>query len=207
MAGLSSPSPGGSRPPGHSGQLGRNCGPSSSGPAHCSQEPRSASAAVPCRIHFRNNFFVPLTSTGEHPRPISGLIAPRRLSSSLNQVGPLRHDGQSKPLGDAVQHERRVVITQDGAPAFRVHSWTCLGQLCRDCHQMADWFAAGDSDGPAEALGVFTQAGGDRLDPRSFHGKVVLLDDGCPDGANVGVATQDRYEVGLTVPVRLRPPQ
>ena len=29
------------------------------------------------RIHFRNNFFVPLTSTGEHPRPISGLIAPR----------------------------------------------------------------------------------------------------------------------------------
>ena len=28
----------------------------------------------------------------------------------------------------------------------------------------------------------------------------VSLDDGCPDGANVGVATQNRYEVGLTVP-------
>ena len=29
--------------------------------------------------------------------------------------------------------------------------------------------------------------------------------DGCPDGANVGVATQDRDEVGLTVPSRLQP--
>jgi hypothetical protein len=32
-----------------------------------------------------NRFFVPLTSTGEHPKPTSGLMALRRLSSSLNQ--------------------------------------------------------------------------------------------------------------------------
>jgi hypothetical protein len=43
------------------------------------------SARPAFRIHLRNNFFMPLTSTGEHPTPISGLIAPRRLSSSLNQ--------------------------------------------------------------------------------------------------------------------------
>jgi hypothetical protein len=29
---------------------------------------------------------------------------------------------------------------------------------------------------------------------------LVLLDDGCPDGANVGVATQDGDEVRLAVP-------
>jgi hypothetical protein len=64
---------------------------------------------------------------------------------------------------------------------------------------MADWFAASDSDSPAEALGIFTQARGHRLDSWGFHGKEVLLDNGSPDGANVGVATQDRYEVGLAV--------
>jgi hypothetical protein len=77
----------------------------------------------------------------------------------------------------------------------------CLGQLSRDRYQVADWFATGDSESPAEALGILTQASGERLDPRSFHGKEVLLDNGCPDGANVGVATQDRDEVGLSVPV------
>ena len=56
--------------------------------------------------------------------------------------------------------------------------------------QMADWFATGDVDRPAEALGVFTQAGGERIDAWSFHGEEVLLDHGCPDGANIGVATQ-----------------
>jgi hypothetical protein len=49
-------------------------------------------------------------------------------------------------------------------------------------------------------LGVFTQACSNRLDSRGFHGKEILLDDGCPDGANVGVASQNRYEVGSTVP-------
>jgi hypothetical protein len=48
-------------------------------------------------------------------------------------------------------------------------------------------------------LGVFTQAGGYGLDPRSFHGKCVLLNHGCPDGANVRVTTQNRYEVGFAV--------
>jgi hypothetical protein len=48
-------------------------------------------------------------------------------------------------------------------------------------------------------LGVLTQASGERIASRSFHGKGVLLDDGGPDGANVGVATQDRNEVGLAV--------
>jgi hypothetical protein len=33
-----------------------------------------------------------------------------------------------------------------------------------------------------------------------LHSKEVLLDDCCPDGANVGVAAQNGYEVGLTVP-------
>jgi hypothetical protein len=33
-----------------------------------------------------------------------------------------------------------------------------------------------------------------------LHAKEVLLDDRCPDGANVGVAAQNRYEMGFTVP-------
>jgi hypothetical protein len=49
-------------------------------------------------------------------------------------------------------------------------------------------------------LGILTQASRHRLDPRSLHAKEVLLDDRCPDGANVGVAAQNRYEMGLTVP-------
>jgi hypothetical protein len=56
---------------------------------------------------------------------------------------------------------------------------------------VADWFAAGDSDSPTETLGVLTQASGERIKCRSFHGKWVLIDDGCPDGANLRVATQD----------------
>ena len=39
-----------------------------------------------------------------------------------------------------------------------------------------------------------------RFDAGSFDGKEVLLDDGCPDGANVRVATQDRDEVSLLFP-------
>jgi hypothetical protein len=62
---------------------------------------------------------------------------------------------------------------------------------------VTDWFTAGNSDRPTEALGVFTQAGRYRLDAWSFYGKEVLLDDRCPDSANVGVPTQNRYEVGL----------
>src|ERR1035437_10122410 len=65
---------------------------------------------------------------------------------------------------------------------------------------MADWFAASDSDGPPEALGVFPQACGEVLDSRCFYGKEVLLDDGCPDGANVRVGTQDGNEVGIAIP-------
>jgi hypothetical protein len=65
---------------------------------------------------------------------------------------------------------------------------------------MADGFAAGDSDGSTKALGVFAQARNERLDPRSFYGKEVLLDDGCPDGANFGAATQDGDEAGLAIP-------
>src|SRR5271157_3169150 len=65
---------------------------------------------------------------------------------------------------------------------------------------MADWFAPGDSEGPSEALGVFSQSHGRRLNPRGFHGEEALLDDRCPDGANVGVATQDRDDVGLSGP-------
>jgi hypothetical protein len=64
---------------------------------------------------------------------------------------------------------------------------------------VADWFAAGDRDTPAEALGILTQASAERIESWSFHSKEVLLDDGCPDGANVGVPTQNRDEVGLTV--------
>jgi len=65
---------------------------------------------------------------------------------------------------------------------------------------VADWFAAGDSDRPAVALGVFAQASGERLDSRSFHGEVILLDNGRPGGADVGVPAQNGYEMGLTVP-------
>jgi hypothetical protein len=64
---------------------------------------------------------------------------------------------------------------------------------------MADWFAAGDSDSPTKALGFFTQAGRHRLNARGLDGENVLLNHGCPDGANVGVATQDRDQVGFTV--------
>jgi hypothetical protein len=49
-------------------------------------------------------------------------------------------------------------------------------------------------------LGVFSQGRGHRLDSWGFHGKEVMLDDGSPDGANVGVATQDRYKVSPAVP-------
>jgi hypothetical protein len=83
---------------------------------------------------------------------------------------------------------------------LRVYARSRFGQLRRDRHQVADWFASSDSDSSAEALGIFTQGRGHRLDPRSFHGKEVLLDDRCPDGANVGVATQNRDEMGLAVP-------
>src|ERR1017187_1119837 len=64
---------------------------------------------------------------------------------------------------------------------------------------MADWFSASDIDSPAETLGIFTQTSGHWLDPRSFHGKEVLLHHGCPDGAHVGVGSQNRYEMGLTI--------
>jgi hypothetical protein len=69
---------------------------------------------------------------------------------------------------------------------------------------VADWFAASDSDGSTKALGVFTQAGGEWLNPRSFHGQEVLLNHGCPDCPNVGIPAQDRDEVGLTVPAVFR---
>jgi hypothetical protein len=49
-------------------------------------------------------------------------------------------------------------------------------------------------------LGIITQSSGHRLDPRSFHGKVVLFDNGCPDSPNVGISTQNGNEVGLAVP-------
>jgi hypothetical protein len=49
-------------------------------------------------------------------------------------------------------------------------------------------------------LGVFAQTGGKRLNPRGLDSENVLLNHGCPDGANVGVAAQNRYEMGLTVP-------
>jgi hypothetical protein len=57
---------------------------------------------------------------------------------------------------------------------------------------------ASNVDGSAEALCVFTQAGIEWIDSRSFNGEVILLDDGCPNGANVGVSTHDREEVSLT---------
>jgi hypothetical protein len=49
-------------------------------------------------------------------------------------------------------------------------------------------------------LGVFAQTGGKRLNPRGLDSENVLLNHGCPDGANVGVAAQNRYEMGLTIP-------
>jgi hypothetical protein len=65
---------------------------------------------------------------------------------------------------------------------------------------VTDGFAAGDCDSPAKALGILTQAGGERIESWSFHRKEVLLDDGCPNGANVGIPAQDRDEVGVAVP-------
>jgi hypothetical protein len=62
---------------------------------------------------------------------------------------------------------------------------------------MADGFATGNSDSSAEALGILTQGHGHRLNPRDFHGEEVLLNNGRPDGADVGVPTQNRNEVGL----------
>ena len=55
----------------------------------------------------------------------------------LSEPGsPLRQDGQSKPLGNAVQHKDRIVIAQDGALAFRVGSRPCLCHFCRDRDRM-----------------------------------------------------------------------
>ena len=62
---------------------------------------------------------MPLTSTGEHPRPISGLIAPRRLSSSLNQPAHSGTTGNPNRWAMRYEPERRVVVTQDGAPASK----------------------------------------------------------------------------------------
>jgi len=58
------------------------------------------------RIHFRNNFFVPLTITGEHPTPISGFIAPRRWSSSLNQ--PAHSGTTGKPNRCEIRNRTNV---------------------------------------------------------------------------------------------------
>jgi len=65
---------------------------------------------------------------------------------------------------------------------------------------MADGFAACDTDRSTEALGAFAKGYGHRLDVRGFHGEVALLGYGCPDGANIGIAGQNRYEVGFTIP-------
>jgi hypothetical protein len=56
---------------------------------------------------------------------------------------------------------------------------------------VADGSATGNIDGSAKALRAFTQGDHDRISSWSFYGKVVLLDDGCPDGANVGIPTQN----------------
>ena len=64
---------------------------------------------------------------------------------------------------------------------------------------MPDGFSACDRDSATKALRVFTQAGGELIDPGSFYRQLILLDDGCPDGANVGVPTQGRDKVSLPV--------
>ena len=64
---------------------------------------------------------------------------------------------------------------------------------------MADGFSACDRDSATKALRVFTQAGGELIDPGSFYRELILLDDGCPDGANIGIPTQDRDKVSLLV--------
>ena len=64
---------------------------------------------------------------------------------------------------------------------------------------MADGFSACDRNRATKALRLFTQAGGELIDPGSFYRELILLDDGCPDGANVGVPTQDRDKVSLPV--------
>jgi hypothetical protein len=66
---------------------------------------------------------------------------------------------------------------------------------------VTDGPAASNADRPAKALRAFTQAGSEWLDPRTFYGEVVLLDYGCPDGANIGVSTQNGDEVSLAIAV------
>jgi hypothetical protein len=65
---------------------------------------------------------------------------------------------------------------------------------------MADGSATANIDGSAKALRAFTQGDHERFRSRSLYGKVVLLDDGCPYGANIGIPTQDRDQVALTGP-------
>ena len=84
-------------------------------------------------IYFRNTFFDPLTSTGEHPSPTSGLIAPCRLGSSLNQPA---HSGTtpSAPLLAKGNHLlvahtlRRLKAENPDIAEVRGENLTALGQ-------------------------------------------------------------------------------
>jgi hypothetical protein len=79
------------------------------------QEPQSASAAGPS-----NPFQEQLLRAADQHRRASQAHKRWIIRGGdflVEPAGPLRHDWQSKPLRDAVQHERRIVITQDGSPA------------------------------------------------------------------------------------------
>ena len=89
------------------------------------------------RIHFRNNFFVPLTSTGEHPKPISCLIAPRRWISSLNQSA---HAGTTgNPNRWAIRYSTKVgslshrIVRLWSSPSHRVDSITLYLRFMDSC--------------------------------------------------------------------------
>jgi hypothetical protein len=56
---------------------------------------------------------------------------------------------------------------------------------------MADGSATANIDGSAKALRAFAQGDHERFSSRCLYGKVVLLDHTCPDGANIGIPTQD----------------
>jgi hypothetical protein len=66
---------------------------------------------------------------------------------------------------------------------------------------MADGSATANIDGSAKALRAFTQGHHEWFSSRSLYSEVALLDDSCPDRANIGIATQDRDEVALTGPL------
>ena len=138
--------------------------------------------------------FVPFTAIGEQLTPASSSTNPRRSSSARNHCAQSGSTGKPKRDRQAVQHEVRRIVIEDGAPrslfAPKVVSNRVFDTRIRMPHrhssgQLAETMWSRTRSSPSVPT-VSSPAPDLKLEP---------FMSGCRDGANLDVSSKDGGEV------------